>query len=89
MFLKEKSSGQMVEVMNLSDLFDLFHEEVVGRYQRGEEEGDPEKFKKADLIFLEAMKVLGVGKITSFILYKSVSWFGIFAWKSNKRQKKK
>ena len=45
--------------------------------------------KKADLIFLEAMKVLGVGKITSFILYKSVSWFGIFAWKSNKRQKKK
>ena len=45
--------------------------------------------KKADLIFLEAMKVLGVGKITSFILYKSVSWFGIFAWKSNKRHKKK
>ena len=52
MFLKERSSGHMVEVLSLSDLFNLYHDEVVGRYQEGEEVQDPEKFKKADLIFL-------------------------------------
>lgn len=45
--------------------------------------------KKADLIFLEAMKVLGVNKITSFIMYKAVSWGGYFAWASNKKQRLK
>ncbi len=45
--------------------------------------------KKSDYIFLEAMKVLGVNKVTSFLLYKSVSWFGCFAWKSNQRRKKR
>lgn len=52
MFLKERSSGHMVEILSLGDLFNLFHDEVVGRYQEGEEVQDPEKFKKADLIFL-------------------------------------
>lgn len=45
--------------------------------------------KKADLIFREAMGVLGVNKLTSYILYRSVFWFGCFAWKSNQELKRK
>lgn len=45
--------------------------------------------KKADLIFREAMGVLGVNKFTSYILYRSVFWFGCFAWKSNRKRKRK
>ena len=52
MFLKERSSGHMVEVLGLNDLFSLYREEIVGRYQFGEEAQDSEKFKKKDLIFL-------------------------------------
>ena len=52
MFLNERTTGHMVEVLSLGDLFDLFKDEVVGRYQYGEEVQDPEKFKKSDLIFL-------------------------------------
>lgn len=52
MLLKEKSTGQMVKVLDLDTLFDLFHAEVKGRYQRGEEEGDAETFKKTNLVFL-------------------------------------
>ncbi len=52
MFLNEKTTGHMVEVLSLGDLFDLFKDEVVGRYQHGEEVQDPEKFKKSDLMFL-------------------------------------
>ena len=42
----------MVEVLSVGDLVDLFKDEVVGRYQYGEEVQDPEKFKKSDLMFL-------------------------------------
>ena len=42
----------MVDVLSLVDLMDLNRDEVVGRYQEGEEQQDPQKFKKADLIFL-------------------------------------
>jgi hypothetical protein len=52
MFLNERTTGHMVEVLSLGDLFDLFKDEVVGRYQYGEEAQDPEKFKKSDLMFL-------------------------------------
>jgi hypothetical protein len=52
MFLKEKASGHMVQVLSLDDLFNLYKDEVVGRYQYGEEVQDPEKFKKSDLAFL-------------------------------------
>ena len=52
MFLNERTTGHMVEVLSLGDLFDLFKDEVVGRYQYGEEVQDPEKFKKSDLNFL-------------------------------------
>ena len=42
----------MVEVLSVGDLVDLFKDEVVGRYQYGEEVQDPEKFRKSDLEFL-------------------------------------
>ena len=52
MLLNERTTGHMVEVLSLGDLFDLFKDEVVGRYQYGEEAQDPDKFKKSDLNFL-------------------------------------
>ena len=52
MLLKEKSSGHMVEVANYINLIDLNVDEVIGRYQEGEEVQDPGKFKKLDLVFL-------------------------------------
>ena len=52
MLLKQKSSGHMVEVLNLIDLMNLNRNEVVGRYQEGEEQQDPEQFRKTDLVFL-------------------------------------
>ncbi|MBT7446103.1 MAG: acetyltransferase [Methylococcales bacterium] len=51
MFLKEISSGDLVEVLSTQDLFDPFLNEVVGRYQHGEEVQDPEIFKKLELMF--------------------------------------
>ena len=52
MLLKERFSGHMVEVLSIIDLINLNCDEVVGRYQEGEDVQDPIKLKKADLIFL-------------------------------------
>lgn len=52
MLIKERSSDHMIEVMNLFDLMNLNLDEVVGCYQEGEEQQDPEKFQKANLVFL-------------------------------------
>ncbi len=52
MFLKQASTGHLVEVLSLGDLFNPHHEFLVGRYHYGEEVQDPEKFAKSDLIFL-------------------------------------
>ena len=51
MFLKDKTNGELVEILTLKELFDPFQGEVVGRYQQGEEVQDPEKLKKAELLF--------------------------------------
>jgi len=51
MFLKDRTNGDLVEILTLKDLFAPFQSEVVGRYQQGEEVQDPEKLKKSDLIF--------------------------------------
>lgn len=51
MFLKEKSSGHLVEVLSLPDLFNPFHGAVQGRYNHGEEAQEAEDFTKADLVF--------------------------------------
>ena len=52
MLLKQKSNGHMIEVANFVDLINLNINEVVGRYQEGEEVQDPDKFNKQDLVFL-------------------------------------
>ena len=52
MLLKQKSNGHMLEVSNFIDLFNLNIDEVVGRYQEGEEVQDSDIFKKRDLVFL-------------------------------------
>ena len=52
MLLKEKSSGHVVEILALQDLFNLLETTVVGRYHYGEEVQDPEKFAKSGLQFL-------------------------------------
>ena len=52
MYLKQISTGDLVEVLSLSDLFNPNHGELVGRYTAGEERQDPDKFSKTDLQFL-------------------------------------
>lgn len=51
MFLKVKANADLIEVLSMRDLFDPFMVDLVGRYQRGEEVQDPEKFAKNDLVF--------------------------------------
>ena len=52
MLLKEKSSNHMVEVNDVLSLMNLNCNEVVGRYQEGEEEQDSEYYSKSSLVFL-------------------------------------
>ena len=51
MFLKDKNSSDLVEILTLKQLFDPCQGEVTGRHQQGEEVQDLEKLKKAELIF--------------------------------------
>lgn len=51
MFLKEKSTGDLVEILGFNDLIDPYNESLVGRYHHGEETQDPELFAKRDLVF--------------------------------------
>lgn len=51
MFLKSKSSGDLVELLEVQNLFDPCKEEIMGRCHAGEEMQDPEAFAKSDLIF--------------------------------------
>jgi len=51
MFLKDKSSDDLVEVLTTKDLFDPFCSSIIARYQRGEDPQDPETFNKSSLAF--------------------------------------
>jgi|TARA_Y100000031_G_C8162291_1_gene357626 hypothetical protein len=51
MFLKDRNSGELVEVLTIKNLFDPFLDEVAGRYQQGEEIQDPVQLRKTELIF--------------------------------------
>lgn len=51
MYLKHKSSGDMVEVLELEALFDPFKKGVKGRFHWGEEMQEPADFAKGDLVF--------------------------------------
>ncbi len=52
MFLKHKPSGNMIDVVDMHDLTNLFHQQVSGRFQCGEEQQDIEMFDKGELSFL-------------------------------------
>lgn len=51
MFLKEINTGELVEVLGTTELFDPFRDRIVGRYNSGEEMPDPRQFRKQDLSF--------------------------------------
>lgn len=51
MYLKERSSGDLIEVLNMKELIDPNLPSVSGRYHHGEELQDPEAFEKSGLIF--------------------------------------
>jgi hypothetical protein len=51
MFLMQKNSERLVEVLSLNDLFNPNHHEIVGRFHAGEEMQDAEKFDKTLMQF--------------------------------------
>lgn len=51
MFLKSKSHGELVEILEVENLYDPFKQEILGRFHAGEEMQDPETFRKSELIF--------------------------------------
>jgi len=51
MFLKEKGTNHLVEVLALQGLFDPFQNWISGCYHYGEEAQEPEKIGKETLIF--------------------------------------
>ena len=51
MYLKHQSSGNLVEVLGLKDLFDPCHDAIIGRFHAGEELQDPASFAKTELLF--------------------------------------
>ena len=51
MYLKNKTNGDLVEILDFRSLIDPLRKSVAGRYHSGEEMQDPANFIKADLIF--------------------------------------
>jgi hypothetical protein len=51
MFLNHRDDNSLVEVLNLTQLFDPFSESVEVRLHAGEELQDPAPFRKVELTF--------------------------------------
>ena len=51
MFLKDKKSNDMVEILDVDALVDPCLSSVAGRFHWGEEMPEAASFKKADLVF--------------------------------------
>lgn len=51
MLLKHKKTGSLVEVMDIRNLTDPFQPSVMGRLHSGEEQQEPERVAKSDLVF--------------------------------------
>ena len=51
MFLKQKQTGDLIEVLAIADLYNPFKIEILGQSHCGEEMQDPEMFPKSELIF--------------------------------------
>ncbi len=52
MYLRNKNSHDMVEILDVEVLLDPFKSRVAGRYHAGEEMQEPTMFKKLELVFL-------------------------------------
>jgi hypothetical protein len=51
MFLQEKQTGTLVEILDVQALINPAKPDVSGRVQEGQEEQDPESYSKDALIF--------------------------------------
>lgn len=51
MFLQDKKSGSLVEIIEIEELFNPVSDTVRGRLQTGEEEQQPESINKKNLSF--------------------------------------
>ncbi len=51
MLLKDKTSGKLVDIEEMTTLLDPFHHKIKGTLQWGEEPADPELFEKICLSF--------------------------------------
>ncbi len=51
MFLVEKKTGHLIEVLDLKRLFDPFEKEFEGRLNYGEDLPEAQMFKKEDVVF--------------------------------------
>ncbi|MDQ6987964.1 MAG: acetyltransferase [Mariprofundaceae bacterium] len=51
MFLKDKNSGDLVEVLDPKEMFDPASDAMSVRFQAGEEVGEPVNVSKSDLCF--------------------------------------
>lgn len=51
MFLRDKKTGDAVEILDLAALFDPCMAEVPGRFHAGEEMQEGESFAKVELVF--------------------------------------
>ncbi|TQV77101.1 acetyltransferase [Aliikangiella marina] len=52
MFLKERGSGHLVEVLEVEQLINPQSKLILGRYSIGEADQDDDEFDKSDLIFM-------------------------------------
>jgi hypothetical protein len=52
MFLKNRTNGEMIEVMDMQALTDVYQNTITARYQAGEELQEAEAINKSDLVFL-------------------------------------
>jgi len=51
MFLQHKISRDLVEILNLQQLYDPCQNNIVGRSHSGEEMQDPQNFIKSEMMF--------------------------------------
>jgi hypothetical protein len=51
MFLQDKESGNLVEILTVESLYDPSSSEIEGRFHAGQEMQNPETFPKSNLIF--------------------------------------
>ena len=57
MYLREKKSGDLVEVLDTSAMMDPCQQALEGRFHAGEELQEPTKFSKQDLEFPSGEKL--------------------------------